>query len=193
MPKIPRTIGGVVSMPRLICGTNWILCYSHTSLAKDRFIKELFDSPAKAADILEVFVRNGSNAVMSMSNEFMHEAIQIAEQRTGEKIIWVTTPAWDASKGFDDWKQTCDDAKKMGATFCFPHQCTTDCRIDRVNITLMDDLQQLLKIFRDFEIIPGLSSHVREFITWADNGGCDVATYLTPYFSAGVLCREETD
>jgi hypothetical protein len=193
MNNFPRTMVGGLSLPRLICGTNWMLGYSHTSLAKDRFIKELFDVPAKAAEVIEVFARNGCNAVMSMSNEYMSEAIKIVEQKTGQEIIWIATPGWDASKGFDDWKQTCEDAKKMGAKFCFPHQSTTDCRIDRVNITLADDLQQLLKIVREYDMIPGLSSHAPEVITCADHGGCDVETYITPYNAAGFLCQVETD
>jgi hypothetical protein len=41
MTEFPRTTVGGVSLPRLIAGTNWFLGYSHTSLAKDRFIKEL--------------------------------------------------------------------------------------------------------------------------------------------------------
>jgi len=56
-------------MPRLICGTNWFLGYSHTSRAKDRFIKELFDTSAKIADVIEVFARHGCNAVMAPASE----------------------------------------------------------------------------------------------------------------------------
>ena len=40
MAEFPRTTVGGVSLPRLIAGTNWFLGYSHTSLAKDKFIRE---------------------------------------------------------------------------------------------------------------------------------------------------------
>ena len=81
----PRTIVGGVSVPRLICGTNWLLGYSHTSRAKDRLITELFDTPKKVADVIEVFARAGCNAVMSSPAEFIATAIREAEQRTGER------------------------------------------------------------------------------------------------------------
>ena len=45
MIQFPRTMVGGISLPRLICGSNWMLGFSHTSKAKDRFIKELFDTP----------------------------------------------------------------------------------------------------------------------------------------------------
>ena len=38
--EFPRTMVGGVSLPRLLVGTNWFLGYSHTSLAKDKFIKD---------------------------------------------------------------------------------------------------------------------------------------------------------
>ena len=40
MTEFPRTTVGDVSLPRLLIGTNWFLGYSHTSLAKDNFIRE---------------------------------------------------------------------------------------------------------------------------------------------------------
>jgi len=39
MTEFPRTNVGGVSLPRMIIGSNWFLGYSHTSLAKDHFIK----------------------------------------------------------------------------------------------------------------------------------------------------------
>ena len=40
MDKFPRTIVGGVSLSRMIIGTNWFLGWSHTTAAKDAFIKE---------------------------------------------------------------------------------------------------------------------------------------------------------
>ncbi|HOQ29980.1 MAG TPA: hypothetical protein PLH36_14690, partial [Armatimonadota bacterium] len=76
MSEFPRTMVGGVSMPRLICGSNWFLGYSHTSRAKDRLIKELFDTPAKMARVVEVFARRGCNAFMSMQSQFVAEALR---------------------------------------------------------------------------------------------------------------------
>ncbi len=38
MAEFPRTMVGGVSLSRMIIGTNWFFGYSHTSLAKDKFI-----------------------------------------------------------------------------------------------------------------------------------------------------------
>ena len=80
MSDFPRTMVGGVSLPRLICGSNWMLGYSHTSAAKDRFIRELFDAPRKMADLIEVFARAGCNAVMGPLNSRLSEAVQEALQ-----------------------------------------------------------------------------------------------------------------
>ncbi len=56
MEKFPRTTVGGVSLPRMLIGTNWFLGYSHTSLAKDKFIKD-FQNRKRIADILLVFFK----------------------------------------------------------------------------------------------------------------------------------------
>ncbi|MBS3763002.1 MAG: hypothetical protein KGZ25_06835, partial [Planctomycetes bacterium] len=82
MDRFPRTTVGGVSLPRLICGSNWFLGFSHTSQAKNRFIKELFDTSDKIADLLEVFARHGCNAVMAGPVQMLSDAIEKVEQRT---------------------------------------------------------------------------------------------------------------
>jgi len=180
-------------MPRLICGSNWMLGFSHTSRAKDRFIKELFDTPKKVADLVEVFARNGCNAFMSMQSEFVATALREVEQRTGVPVIWITTPAYPEWGNPDSWKRAVEECKALGATFCFPHQCVTDPRIDRVNNRLDPQLQDHLRVVREMGLIPGLSSHMPEAITCSDACGADVESYIQPYNAAGFLCQVETD
>jgi hypothetical protein len=55
MSDFPRTMVGGVSVSRMIIGTNWFLGFSHTSVAKDEFIKEHMDR-RRVADVMEVFV-----------------------------------------------------------------------------------------------------------------------------------------
>jgi hypothetical protein len=180
-------------MPRLICGSNWFLGYSHTSRAKDRLIKEMFDTPPKMAKVIEVFARHGCNAFMSMQSQFVADALHEVEQRVGVPMIWVTTPGFKDPSDPGSWKASADEAKELGATFCFPHQCVTDPRIDRVNRCLMPDLNECLAYSRSLGMIPGLSSHALESITCSDASGADVETYITPYNAAGFLCQVETD
>jgi hypothetical protein len=193
MDKFPRTMVGGLSLPRLICGSNWMLGYSHTSAAKDRFIRECFDKPSKVADIIEVFARAGCNAFMSSPNDFVAEAIRETEQRTGEHIIWIATPGNFETGKMDMWKAAVENTRELGADFCFPHQSITDPRIDRANRRLEPDLEEMLHIVRDAGMIPGLSTHTPESIVCSDASGADVETYIQPYNAAGFLCQVETD
>ena len=185
-------VGGV-SLPRLICGSNWMLGYSHTSKAKDCFIKELFDTPDKLVSVIEVFARHGCNAWMSMTSDFVAEALREVEQRVGVEMIWISTPAYADMNDPDSWKYSVEDAKRQGAAFCFPHQCVTDPRVDRVHNCLTPQLIDNLNFVREMGMIPGLSTHMPEAITCADACGADVASYVQPYNAAGFLCQVETD
>lgn len=193
MTQFPRTMVGGISMPRLICGSNWFLGFSHTSRAKDRLIKEMFDTPNKMADVIEVFARHGCNAFMSMQSEFSAQALREVEQRVGVPMIWITTPTYLRPDDPSSWKEAVDQAKALGGTFCFPHQSITDRRLDRVNRRLMPELEEHLAYVRQVGMIPGLSSHTPEAITCSDASGADVETYITPYNATGFLLQVETD
>lgn len=191
MDEFPRTMVGGVSMPRLICGCNWLLGYSHTSAAKDKMIRDLFDTPAKMAKVVEVFARHGCNAFMSGTPfDFVREALDIVEQRTGAPMIWVATPAAD---NMSDWKRVVEQVREMRATFCFPHQQTTDPRLDRISRVLAPELIDFLNFAREAGMVPGLSTHTPESVIFADACGADVESYVQPYNANGFLCQVETD
>lgn len=192
MGGFPRTTVGGVSLPRLICGTNWMLGYSHTSQAKDRMIRERFDTPARMAEVVAVFARAGCNALMSMPSAFVAEALREVEQRTGVPMIWIATPGY-GDGGPGTWPRMVEEAKALGAAFCFPHQSVTDPRIDRVHNRLSPELADHLRLVREAGMIPGLSSHMPEAITCADASGADVESYIQIYNAAGFLCQVETD
>lgn len=193
MSDFPRTEVGGISMPRMICGSNWMLGYSHTSQAKDRFIKELFDTPAKVADVVEIFVRAGCDAFMSMPDEFVRRALDEVEQRTGRHVLWMATPAYAEGDDPDSWKASVEQTKALGAEFCFPHQCVTDKLLDQVNQCLAPRLIEHLALVREMEMVPGLGSHTPHSIICADGCDADVETYIQPYNAAGFLCQVETD
>jgi len=193
MSAIPRTIVGGLSLPRLLCGTNWMLGYSHISKAKDLFLRELFDTPSKIADVLEVFARAGCNAFMSMPTESLAQARREAEQRAGVEIHWIATPSYAAWGDPDSWKQSVELTKRLGADFCFPHTTVTDLLIDRANRCLHPRLVEHLSLVREMEMIPGLSTHTPEAIIFSDASGADVESYTQPYNAAGFLCQVETD
>jgi len=49
---------------RMIIGTNWFLGWSHTTAAKDAFIKDSICQRKPIADILEVFFNAGVDTIM---------------------------------------------------------------------------------------------------------------------------------
>ena len=204
MSTFPRTTVGGVSVPRLICGSNWMLGFSHQTHAKDQFIKELFDTPQKVADVVEVFARAGCNAFMSGATPFVAQALREVEQRVGVEMLWIATPSYpewgDPPAGerssaalLDTWKQAVADTKRLGAQFCFPHQGVTDPLLDRSNHQLSPLLVDHLRQVREMDMIPGLSSHAPEAIICSDACDADVATYIQPYNAIGFLCQVETD
>ena len=193
MDTFPRTTVGGVSVPRLVCGTNWMLGFSHISEAKDQLIKDLFDTPSKVADVVEVFARAGCNALMSSPSEFVAEALREVEQRTGSEMLWIATPHYQGPRSMDSWKPEVEATKKLGAQFCFPHTSVTDSLIDQANRRLDALLVEHLSYVREAGMIPGLSTHAPETIICADSCGADVAAYLQPYNAAGFLCHVEVD
>jgi len=193
MAGFPRTMVGGVSLPRLVCGSNWMLGYSHQTLAKDHFIVELFDTPGKIANVLEVFARAGCNAFMSGPFEKVSQALREVEQRVGVEMYWLCTPSYPEWGKPETWPQAVKFSKKLGAQFCFPHQNVTDPLIDRPHRRLSDLLQDHLRIVREEGMIPGLSTHTPEAIVCSDACDADVATYIQPYNSDGYLCQVEPD
>jgi hypothetical protein len=192
--KFPRTTVGGVSLPRLIIGTNWFLGYSHTSLAKDKFIKDL-QSRKRIAAVLDVFLQNGVDAVMGPVSLQLQEAVCEAEQRAGRKMIRILTPMFDPSPNpplESSPEGAFDQCREFGATFCMPHQCVTDALVDRLTGTIRD-LDRLTRLIRERDMIPGLSTHMPETVVYADKMGADVETYIQIYNAAGFLMQVEAD
>jgi hypothetical protein len=194
MDQFPRTLVGGLSLPRLIIGSNWFLGYSHTSLAKDKFIKQL-QTRDKIAEILVAFLERGVDAVMAPPNELLEYAVQKAEQRVGKPMIRILTPIFNITPGGSPESEPArmlDQCKKLGATFCMPHQCVTDALLDRKAGTIRDiDLYTCM--IRERDMIPGLSTHMPETPIYADRTEADVETYIQLYNAAGFLMQVEAD
>lgn len=190
----PRTLAGGVSLPRLIVGSNWFLGYSHTSLAKDKFIKDL-QTRERIAGILQAFLDYGIDAVMGPLSPHLEEAVCEAEQRSGQPIIRIYTPAFDLNPDApakDGPEAAFDLCAQYGATFCLPHQCVTDALVDRRS-GVIRDLEHYTSMIRARGMLPGLSTHMPESVVFADRMGADVETYIQIYNSLGFLMQVEAD
>ncbi len=183
-------------MPRLIVGTNWMLGWSHTSKAKDNFIKT-HQTRQRIAEILKVFFEAGVDTIMGVRPDSPHlnAAIKDAEQATGRKALTIATPSLSVKldqPGFDDAARVLDAQKAIGATFCFPHQCTTDALTDRRSRRI-EGMDQYCALIRQRGMIPGLSTHMPEALVYADETDLDVASYIQIYNAAGFLMPIEVD
>ena len=190
----PRTLVGGVSLPRLLVGTNWFLGWSHTSLAKDAFIKE-YQTRERIVAMLTVFLEYGIDAVMGPLSPHLDNSIRETEQRTGQRIIRIYTPAFNLSPEAapaDQAEAAFDQCAALGATFCLPHQSVTDALVDR-RAGLIRDLDQYTGMIRARGMIPGLSTHMPESVIYADKMGADIETYVQIYNSAGFLMQVEAD
>ena len=200
MNKFPRTIVGGVSLSRMIVGTNWMMGYSHTTAAKDDYINQHTKNRKAMADIMEVFFRAGIDTVMGqVQSPPLAEGIQEAQQRTGVKAIIVSTPGFPVKAdtpeaGFDKGEvdKILEEQVKLGAKFCMPHQSTTDALLDRCTRKIRK-MDQLSAAIRAHGMIPGLSTHMPESVTYADESGLDVETYIQIYNAMGFLMQIEVD
>jgi hypothetical protein len=185
----------------MIIGTNWFLGWSHTTAAKDNYIKQhVGHDRNKIADIIEVFFRNGIDTIMGQVQHLnLKDGISEAEQRTGVKAIIISTPSLPVTaatpvEGFDvdAIAALLDKEAKLGAAICMPHQCTTDALCDRTSRTIRK-MDQVCKMIRERKMIPGLSTHMPEAITYADETNLDVESYISIYNSMGFLMQIEVD
>ena len=206
----PRTVVGGVSVSRMIIGTNGFIGCSHATAARDAFLQRHMD-PKKVADILEVFLNAGVDTIMGHA-PIAAEGIQEAQDRTGKKMIVITTPGMPVNPQVPhhpmvspqmpvptDWgldvdavARTLDGEAKGGATFCLPHQGTTDTLVDRTTHTIRY-MDVIARMIRERGMIPGLSTHMPESIVYADETNLDVETYISIYNAAGFLMPVEAD
>ena len=195
MDDFPRTIVGGVSVSRMIIGTNWFLGYSHTSRAKDKFIKE-YQTREHITDILKVFLQNGIDTIMNpMPTPVLANAIKDAENQVGRPMILVVTPSFNITAGGEpdmEPEKIFDRVANLGASFCFPHQCVTDALADRMTGTIRK-MDLYVKMIRERGMIPGLSTHMPEVIIYADKTKLDVESYTQLYNSLGFLMQVEAD
>jgi len=186
--SFPMTEIGGMSISRLIIGSNWLMGASHTSAAKDKWLKR-YQTIERVVAVLEVCSAQGLNAIVSGPVPKMYEALRAHEQKTGRHLTWFLTPTGQDLAEMLDGIEQC---AQWGAEFCLPHQCYTDSHLLIAERRIIG-MEQITQKIRDLGMIPGLSTHRPETITIGDAAGYDVATYIQPYNSIGFLCAVETD
>ncbi len=201
MAGFPRTTIDGLAVSRMIVGTNWFLGYSHTSKAKGDLICKVMSAPLMA-EILQVFLEAGVDTIMTplwvdrgAQNTQLVEAMKIAQDRTGKKIIIIATPSLniaDTPAAWDENAKKFDLMKSLGASICMPHTSSTDALVEIRNRRILQ-MDRYCKMIRERGMVPGLSTHLPEAIVYADETGLDVGTYISIYNALGFLMNIEVD
>ncbi|HDZ21882.1 hypothetical protein LCGC14_0226120 [marine sediment metagenome] len=194
MPEFPRTMVEDLSLPRMLIGTNWFLGFSHQSPSRDKLISDR--SVSQIADVLAVFLEHGIDAIVGfIANDRMYEAVQDAQQRTGRKMIIISTPGIDVNESPEaDAKnaEIFDLEAKRGSSLVMPHTSSTDTMLDK-RARVIRGMDKICAMIRERDMIPGLSTHEPESIVFADETKLDVGTYISIYNAAGFMMPIEID
>ena len=193
----PRTEVAGVSLSRMIIGTNWMLGWSHRSPAQDHQIKRKFSEGEKAYPMLKTFLDHGVDTIMGplQQEKVMQEAVQLAQEKTGKKLIVIDTPVInveDSAEGRRQARETIRRSKEHGATFCLVHHSSAEKLVSKLHRTI-DRLPDYLDMIRQEGMIPGLSAHMPELVLYSDENEYDVQTYIQIYNCMGFLMQVEVE
>jgi len=181
----------------MLAGTNWVLGYSHTGGAADKLIRSLHPGPESIATVMEAFLFEGIDAVMGpfTGNALMQDAVKIAEDRVGKKMIIIDTPPMNVNDSADarrEAEQIIKASRKLGATFCLIHHASAEQLVNK-NLRAMPRLPDYLSMIRSEGLLPGLSAHMPELIIYSDANNYDVETYIQIFNCMGFLMQIEVE
>ena len=193
----PRTDVAGVSLSRMIIGTNWMLGWSHTSPAADHQILRRFPDGRSAFPLLNTFLSHGVDTIMGplQQEKVLQEAVSYAQDKTGRKMILIDTPIInvdDSEKARHEARAVIHRSRMCGAQFCLIHHSSAEQLVNK-NLHQIPRLSDYLDMIRQEGMIPGLSAHMPELITYSDENGYDVQTYIQIYNCAGFLMQVEVE
>ena len=193
--QFPRTIVGGKSLSRMIIGSNWMLGYSHRTPSADRFIKSRYDTAEAFLPMFEAYLQYGIDTIMAPMDDPMVEAVKYAEDKLGKKIIMIDTPQINVDNNEAARREAEARIKKSaqnGCDFCLIHHASAEQLVNK-NLGIIDRLDDYTKMIRDAGLIPGLSAHMPELITYTDNNEYDIETYIQIFNCMGFLMQVEVE
>ena len=195
--QFPRTQVEGVSLSRMLMGTNWLLGWSHTSPSADEMIKRRYDSAQAFVPVLEAYLRHGVDSIMApfgLSPE-LTRAVKDTEQRLGKEIVMVETVTPnvdDTPKARREAQAMMKEAAGRGAKICLIHHFAAEQLVNK-NLRKMPRLDDYTQMIREAGMVPGLSAHMPELVTYSDENGCDVQTYIQIFNCMGFLMQMEIE
>lgn len=192
-----RTVVGGMSLPRMIIGTNWLAGWSHRTVAADNRILRHHSGPGSIVPMIETFVNAGVDAIMAPFGKAPAVALAVkeTEQKLGKQIIRIDTPIVNVSDNADARREaeaTFKESKELGATFCMIHHSSTEELVNK-NKGIIDRLDDYTSMIRELGMLPGVTAHMPEIVTYCDGNGYDVETYVQMYNCLGFLMQVEVE
>ena len=195
--NFPRTTVAGESLSRMIIGTNWLLGYSHTSPSADAQIRRAYQSSEDFFPMFEAFMSHGVDTLMGpiASNPHITAAIEFARQKLGRDFVIIDTPiinVSDSQEARREAEKSIRDCANIGAKFCLIHHSSAEQLVNK-NLGILSRIDDYTKMIRDAGMIPGLSAHMPELITFSDANEYDIETYIQIYNCMGFLMQVEIE
>lgn len=195
--QFPRTVVGGISLPRMLIGTNWLLGWSHTGAAADAGIRDRYQKPEDFYPVFRAYLDGGVNAVMGpfSTTPLGMEAVRYAEDKSGEKIIIIDTPAMnvdDSPEARRDAENTIRHSAEIGSDFCLIHHTSVEQLVNK-NKRAIPRLPDYLSMIREAGMRTGLSAHMPECVLYSDANEYDVDTYIQIFNCMGFLMQIEVE
>ena len=205
------TIEGL-TIPRVICGTNALLGYSHVSRGRDAWIKEYFTAK-RIAQVFAKCIELGVTAVMGPLHPRLVEALDETEKLTGVRMIWVSTTNFEmVPKGMEQEYQKARAAGRAEEAMAMSRESTREqvaaLKAAKAPICIfhggwidrwpmenghLKDFDRYTQAIRGAGLIPGAVSHLAGRLAEVDQGPHDVAMLVTPINKGGWAMRPSRD
>ncbi|MCL2740492.1 MAG: hypothetical protein FWE70_00065 [Oscillospiraceae bacterium] len=197
MQSFPRTKIGGLELSRLVIGTNNIMGGSHRTRARDVHIKSFNNEASAVCAIVEAYLEHGVDAIIGcvVGHRFALDGIRMAEQRTGRKVTLIELAVFDVSDTAEGRASAADHMRlcaECGVDICLPLHFVVEKLVNK-GAGRIDRIGDYLYMIRENGMVPGLSAHMPEIVTYADANGYDVEVYIQIYNAIGFLMQIEVE
>lgn len=186
IPPFPTVSVAGITFPRIIIGTNSLLGWSHTSLGRDRWIRQFY-TPERIADVFVKCLEFGLTAVFGPCYPPLLQAIDITEKRTGVRLTFIGTTLGDPAAIKGQIKQL----KDAGAKFCLLHGGWADSF--PVENGRIKDFDRYFALIREAGLIPGTACHRADRLKMLVDGNYDCEVFATPVNKIGFYMNPSRD
>ncbi len=167
-----------VEVPKFLIGINSLLGWSHTSSGRDEWIRKYF-TVQRIAEIFAHCIKLGLYGVLGPVYPKLHSAIKIAEDMTGQGMLFISTTFGD----INTTAQQVKTLKDFGSPICCIHGGWADNW--QIKDGKLDGFERLLGIIRDAGLIPGSACHNANVLKILNDYNYDCAVFVTPVNKMG--------